>query len=395
MKISIFSLVLFLSFNVYGEEVFFQWERVEDAKEYQVEVRKDKKEKIEIYTVQDSEIKKEFEVGKYLFRIRSVDFRGVPGDWSGQGDFLVRPKKVLEVSPEVNEQKIKFSWEYEEIYDFFRILVKKDGKIIFNEKTNKKEYELELPYDNYQVGIKTIYKGITSEVDFRDFIHEKERIEPEISRELAGTEKEEYKKKKNDIILSISQNYNLYQSVYVDSFGVPFGISLDYQSILLNLDYQRELKYFNIKTFLNMERAKIISQDVTLYGYGLELNRKVSIKKINMELALGYETVETPEINTSFLNQYNVLVFQTNNAYIKMNADYKIKRFKPGVSYKYSSVLSGEGFNSELKPYVGYDMDNFLTYVWIKFRRMERTQEGGNFQEISSEGLGINFDFNF
>lgn len=125
-----FSYLLFLIFtfahvNVragepYRRVVNFEWEPIEGAKFYEIELRKKVPgSKTSAFKTEAPEWSGKLQVGRYEFRLRSLDKRKVPGDWSGYADLDVFLEPVKIKKPEPNaplkaqdqeKQAVKFEW---------------------------------------------------------------------------------------------------------------------------------------------------------------------------------------------------------------------------------------------------------------------------------------------
>ncbi len=125
------SLVLFFTFSfgsvhvkaseTYRRLVNFEWEPIEEAKYYEIEIRKkSKSSKISTFKTETPEWSGKLSVGRYEFRLRSLDKRKVPGDWSGYAELDVLLEAVKPKSPLAGEQvkatdpekqEVQFEWQ--------------------------------------------------------------------------------------------------------------------------------------------------------------------------------------------------------------------------------------------------------------------------------------------
>jgi hypothetical protein len=113
--------------EVYKRSVDFEWEPIEGAKTYELELHRKSAgsseakevEKPHLYKTATAAWSGPLRPGSYTMRIRAKDRRGVPGVWSPPEEFnvgldavhLVRPKAGEKLSSkEDNEQKVLFRW---------------------------------------------------------------------------------------------------------------------------------------------------------------------------------------------------------------------------------------------------------------------------------------------
>lgn len=135
-------------------QVEFAWERVPDAKGYEVEFvntsRSDSKQKMKT--------KKSFwsgglVTGIYKMRIRSLDHRAVPGAWSEATELMVLPPdpqviapKRRVVSQQTEKSPIKFQWKAREGVSSYLLKINSQSSDFKYEKVvNSTSIEVELP----------------------------------------------------------------------------------------------------------------------------------------------------------------------------------------------------------------------------------------------------------
>ncbi|MEY4616426.1 MAG: hypothetical protein RJB66_1386 [Pseudomonadota bacterium] len=85
----------------------FEWDPIPKAKSYEIELRPmtksgEKKDPFR-FKVQETRWKGELKPGEYKMRLRSLDRRGVPGEWSAAENFYVKLYAPQVVSPSSNE----------------------------------------------------------------------------------------------------------------------------------------------------------------------------------------------------------------------------------------------------------------------------------------------------
>ncbi len=105
----------------YRRVVNFEWEPIEEAKYYEIEIRKKNKDsKASNFKTVKAEWTGKLSVGHYEFRLRSLDTRKVPGDWSGFAELDVMLEPTKPKFPGTEEQikatdaekhEVNFEWE--------------------------------------------------------------------------------------------------------------------------------------------------------------------------------------------------------------------------------------------------------------------------------------------
>ncbi|MFN8791587.1 MAG: hypothetical protein ACK5Y2_09060 [Bdellovibrionales bacterium] len=120
-----FTLVFFVTVAAWGESsvyrrlVNFEWEPVEEAKYYEIEIRKKGPTKSTSFTTTSAEWNGRLQIGRYEFRLRTLGKRKIPGEWSGYSDLDVglEPVKALTPAPEAQVKgadaethEVEFSW---------------------------------------------------------------------------------------------------------------------------------------------------------------------------------------------------------------------------------------------------------------------------------------------
>lgn len=142
----------------YRRLVNFEWEAIEGAKHYEVElkqVKDDGKGKTFNFKVKVADWNGRLTPGKYIMRLRSFDYRGVPGEWSDPSDFHVGLDTAKIESP-ANDTKIKtddadsvpmdFKWGAvggAESYHF--VLTSEDGKTVVDEWVKEPKFKTKVP----------------------------------------------------------------------------------------------------------------------------------------------------------------------------------------------------------------------------------------------------------
>lgn len=162
----------------YRRLVNFEWEPIEGATSYEIELIPLKKESAEEKSFNFKTTKASWNgrltPGKYLMRLRSRDYRGVPGDWSPQSDFHVgldsaALKSPLSGSIDTNateKKEIEFRWDRvggADQYEF--TLTSEDGKTLITQKLTEPKVKVEVPVAaSYSWTVKAVNaEGIASE----------------------------------------------------------------------------------------------------------------------------------------------------------------------------------------------------------------------------------------
>ncbi len=142
----------------YRRLVNFEWEAIEGAKLYDVElkqVKEGEKEKVFSFKVKDAIWNGRLSPGKYLMKLRSRDYRGVPGEWSEPSEFNVGLENVILKTPangskisakEADETNVRFSWDIVEgANEYVFELTSEDGKTTINKKVEEPHLEIQIP----------------------------------------------------------------------------------------------------------------------------------------------------------------------------------------------------------------------------------------------------------
>lgn len=164
MKICSAFILLLISFWTsmalsapYRRLVNFEWEAIENAKSYEIELKqvKEKDPKTFSFKVSEAAWNGRLTPGKYLMRLRSRDYRGVPGDWSEPSEFNVGletaalkfPGARVKIDTKENSSaSIGFQWSPVGGADQYHfVLTSEDGKTQITETLSKPEFKTSLP----------------------------------------------------------------------------------------------------------------------------------------------------------------------------------------------------------------------------------------------------------
>ncbi|WP_246845389.1 hypothetical protein [Bdellovibrio sp. NC01] len=185
--IRIFALLLSVCFWMAIEPAFaapyrrlvnFEWEAIEGAKSYEIELKQVKEKgegKTFTFKVPDAVWNGRLSAGKYIMRLRSRDYRGVPGEWSPPSDFNVGlesavlkfpAQKARIASKDESSTEMTFVWAPvggAEKYHFE--LTSEDGKTTIREDLKETSFKTKVPVaQNYTWKVSaTNEEGIASD----------------------------------------------------------------------------------------------------------------------------------------------------------------------------------------------------------------------------------------
>lgn len=161
----------------YRRNVEFEWEQVEGAKSYEVELTPMLNEKVgktQKYKTKEGAWSGPLTPGIYKMRMRANDQRGVPGVWSDEEQFkvgleparLIAPKSMEKIlAASADKKEIKFSWAPvggAEKYEFS--ITSDDGEFTETETTSQPNFSLNLVVaKNYSWKVKAIGSGAESD----------------------------------------------------------------------------------------------------------------------------------------------------------------------------------------------------------------------------------------
>lgn len=146
--IYLFFIFTFITTNLYAEErkVNFSFEPVPGAQNYEIEIylfEKDEPIFLKKHKTDTPSWNGELETGIYQFRLRSLDYRQIPGEWSEFVKFNVALPKPVIVRPLKDEviqsnsfdlEEILFQWVPVRNVSYYHLIVKTvKGEIIFDE----------------------------------------------------------------------------------------------------------------------------------------------------------------------------------------------------------------------------------------------------------------------
>lgn len=140
----------------YRRLVNFEWEAIEGAKSYEIQLEQAKENgKTFTFKVKDAAWNGHLTPGLYMMKLRSRDYRNVPGEWSEPSEFKVGLESALLKSPAANSQvqskdtdltEMEFSWapvHGAKTYQFE--LISADEKMKMTEVLSEPSFKAKLP----------------------------------------------------------------------------------------------------------------------------------------------------------------------------------------------------------------------------------------------------------
>jgi hypothetical protein len=113
-------LLLIVSLNAFAQDtrwIDLEWEPVAEAREYEIELFQQEDDKIlprGKYKTDSPQWSHAVPPGKYFLRLRSMDKRGVPGEWSQNIALKVRMQNPLQLRPaqtdKISDGLVNFEW---------------------------------------------------------------------------------------------------------------------------------------------------------------------------------------------------------------------------------------------------------------------------------------------
>lgn len=136
-------LIILLSFTAFAQDtrwIDIEWDEVPGAVNYEVELFEGDEASLSPrgkYKVESSNWSHAVPPGKYSLRVRSLDKRGVPGEWSGYIPVKVRMHnpKIFQPGPgsQVSTPEVDFEWSEVEGAAIYQLVVKNgNNKIVYN-----------------------------------------------------------------------------------------------------------------------------------------------------------------------------------------------------------------------------------------------------------------------
>lgn len=142
----------------YRRLVNFEWEAIEGANSYEVElkqVKDDQEGKVFSFKVKEAVWNGRLGPGKYIMKLRSKDYRGVPGEWSEPSEFNVGLENVVIKTPtdgskiatkEPDETTVTFQWKpVENANEYTFELTSEDGRTVISKKIEETYLKIKIP----------------------------------------------------------------------------------------------------------------------------------------------------------------------------------------------------------------------------------------------------------
>lgn len=160
--------------DVYRRKVGFEFEPIEGAKSYEIELTLVGAKKPLTFSVKKTEWAGVLKPGNYSMRLRSLDSRKVPGDWSTPEQFLVGLENVKLISPamkallpskEEDTAKVQLKWQKVPDAEAYLVEVVDDqGTVIEKQETDHLDIEVKVPVAKaYTWKVQAKKKDITSD----------------------------------------------------------------------------------------------------------------------------------------------------------------------------------------------------------------------------------------
>ncbi|MCB9025232.1 MAG: hypothetical protein H6625_02870 [Bdellovibrionaceae bacterium] len=408
--------VLLPSLNSFGQEnqtknqraISLEWEAVEEAVGYHVEVVPIKKDGSEGNAISRKTKKSQWEAaipfGNYKMRIRSYDSRRVPGEWSEPIDFIVRPKAVKLIEPEdskilevadSNELEILFKWTQSDGISVYKLKIESDDGIIkFEENINGLQAKIRLlPGKTYNWKVTPLFENqmLGDEVDkpytlkidvkvkelVKKIEEEKEAIDK--NKKIEDTKKEpEYKSNYYYVASYLITQMN-YKGVDKTN-GIANQVDVMGGTGRIGVGHIKPENRFGVFGIMDMSGFNIGSDNFTFAS--AEIHGVYLKKNLNSELKIsaGLYTKEIISVQGTLNSGYSG-VGKVKNLGPHVGFEY-IQSFNQKLGWqvngRFYSAMFGEGPNGEsLKNEISYEFgllgsyqltNNFKGFAGFKYR---------------------------
>jgi len=138
-----------------ARSVELRWTEIEGAQRYEIQVSKDNafKEGTYIQHVNQTFLEFRLRTGDYFMRVRGIPKKGVPGKWSKNTPFKVRPNQFTAklppenavVKPDPTNKGIQFSWEDKGSEVKYGFEIQKQNRVIVSEVLEENRYRWKNP----------------------------------------------------------------------------------------------------------------------------------------------------------------------------------------------------------------------------------------------------------
>lgn len=147
---SLLALMLFIfSLSAFSQDtrwIDLEWEAVPEARGYEIELFQEvdgKNLPRGKYKTDEAAWSHAVPPGRYFLRLRSVDRRGVPGEWSANIPLKVRMQNPLLLRPvpddKVSDPLVSFEWGPVEGASSYQLIVKSNNEVIHNAQTSEQK----------------------------------------------------------------------------------------------------------------------------------------------------------------------------------------------------------------------------------------------------------------
>lgn len=146
MKFLFLFFLLSFSFNLLAQDsrwIDLEWEQVTDAREYEIELFQEEEGKVlprGKYKTDSPQWSHAVPPGKYFLRLRSMDKRGVPGEWSANIPLKVRMQNPLLLRPassdKVSDGLVNFEWGPIAGAGNYQLVVRNEEKKVIHNATS-------------------------------------------------------------------------------------------------------------------------------------------------------------------------------------------------------------------------------------------------------------------
>lgn len=166
--------------NKIKRSVRIEWQKIEQAQNYEVEITDALEKKMTQKIVQENQLQFELSPGEYKFRLRGIDRRGVLGPWSPFEPLSVRVGAVKLLQPPNNwehvndndySMKINFKWSAASGADkYFFQLRTLNNNLVIEQQLKETEFSFDLPVgESYLWSVASLSGTQKSEKNERSF----------------------------------------------------------------------------------------------------------------------------------------------------------------------------------------------------------------------------------
>lgn len=174
------SHALMAEVNKIKRSVRIEWQKIEQAQNYEVEITDSFEKKLTQKIVQENLLQIELSPGEYMFRLRGIDRRGVLGPWCpfeplsvrvGSVKLLQPPSNWEHVNDNDNSMKINFKWSAAAGADkYFFQLKTLHNKLIIEQELKETEFSFDVPVgESYMWSVVSLSDIQKSEINERSF----------------------------------------------------------------------------------------------------------------------------------------------------------------------------------------------------------------------------------